>query len=124
MLKNLKIRALVAACCIVSMAFGSGLAQAAPIGGPKVSNERVLAYDTDSYNVDLRANEKTTITLIGDGDTDLDVFVYDQWGNQVASSTDSSDVCRIVFEPNVGGNYRIEVKNLGDVYNAYQLMIR
>lgn len=124
MFKSLKVRGWVLGACVAMLAVAGGVAEASPRGGAKRSVDRVLAYDTDTYRVDLNGNERTVITLIGDGDTDLDIMVFDRWGNEVAADRDNTDVARVTFTPQVGGEYRIEIKNYGDVYNEYHLLIR
>ena len=59
--------------------------------------------------------------VVGDGDTDLDVRVYDRFGQFVASDLDGTDTCLVEWRPVRGGFYRIEVRNLSDVYNEYAI---
>jgi hypothetical protein len=91
------------------------------VGGPGEVNTRVEAHDTDSYEIRFHGDEVAQIIVRGDGDTDLDLFVYDENGNLVASDTDSTDVCVVTWTPRWTGNFRVRVKNLGRVYNRYTL---
>ena len=91
------------------------------VGGPGEINTRVEAHDTDSYEIRFYGDEVAQIIVRGDGDTDLDLFVYDENGNLVASDTDSTDVCVVTWTPRWTGNFRVRVKNLGRVYNRYTL---
>jgi hypothetical protein len=61
------------------------------------------------------------LALVGDGDTDLDIYVYDRFGNLVASGTGLRDREVVSFFPLVTGNYRIEIVNRGGVFNRFAL---
>ena len=60
--------------------------------------------------------------LFVDGDTDLDLYVYDENGILIASDTDSTETCVVRFWPKWTGAFRIEVRNLGTVYNRYEIV--
>lgn len=94
---------------------------ASPVGSPKYDVHQVSAYSTDVFTVTFRGNEAATVIISGDGDTDLDLFVYDEFGNLVGSDTDGSDDCVVRFWPGWTRTYRIEVRNLGAVYNRYEI---
>ena len=57
----------------------------------------------------------------GDGDTDLDIFIYDQNGYLVAYDDDYSDYCVASWRPRWSGVYRVVIVNHGRVYNRYRL---
>jgi hypothetical protein len=88
-------------------------------GGPKYSVTKVSAGYTDVYNVEFRGGELAEIAISGDGDTDLDLYVYDEYGNYIGSDTGSTDTAYVSWTPRWTGNFRIEVKNNGYVYNQY-----
>lgn len=90
-------------------------------GGPKGGHYRVEAYDTDVFTIWFRAGQTAEIIVIGDGDTDLDLEVFDKHGNFITSDTDPTDACIVRFQPYRTGPFTIRVKNLGSVYNAYYL---
>lgn len=97
--------------------------QAGAVGGPKENlNERVEARATDIYHVRFYGGELAEVLVTGDGDTDLDLFVYDEFGNLIASDTDLTDVCLAQWVPRWTGTFRIEVKNHGGVYNRYHII--
>lgn len=89
--------------------------------GPTVHSDTVLAGNTDSYTISFRGGEEAAVLVSGDGDTDLDCFVYDEDGSLVAKDDDSTDECRLTFRPQRSMRYRVEIVNLGGVYNAYHL---
>ena len=89
--------------------------------GPGQVSERVLAGDTDSYTLRFDGEEQAAVVVVGDGDTDLDLFVYDENGNLVCEDADTTDTMLCEWTPRWTGNFTIRIKNLGRVYNAYEM---
>jgi hypothetical protein len=89
------------------------------LGGPKGGAFRVFAQSTDTYVVKFYANETASVAVSGDGDTDLDLFVYDENGNLIGKDADYSDDCVVTWNPKWTGNFVIKVVNRGNVYNHY-----
>lgn len=98
------------------------IAAAVPAVAQFVRHDRVLAFDTDTWRVWAPAGA-TRVVVDGDGDTDLDCWVYDRFGTLLGSDTDRTDLCIIRFNNPSAGDLRIRIRNLGDVYNAYQLTV-
>jgi hypothetical protein len=97
--------------------------QAGASGGPRSNlGERVLANTTDVYHITFYAGELAQVFVRGDGDTDLDLYVYDEDGNLITSDTDLTDVCLTQWVPAWTGTFRIELVNLGSVYNQYDIV--
>ena len=92
------------------------------VNGPKYTVEVVRAGATDSYNVSFVAGYIAEVALSGDGDTDLDLYVYDSNGNLIASDTDYTDDCYVSWVPAWTGRFVIKVVNRGRVANRYVLM--
>jgi len=92
------------------------------VGGPKRSVTDVQARSRDIFNVSFRGGEPAVVAISGDGDTDLDLVVKDENGNVVCRADGASDdeICR--WTPRWTGSFRIEVQNLGNVYNRYRIM--
>jgi hypothetical protein len=99
-------------------------ALAGPVGGFTAQRALVPGNTTHTYSYRMVPGARATVIVIGDGDTDLDLFVYDQFGNLVASDTDTSDDCAVVFVPAAAGPYTIHVKNLGGIANAYRIVVK
>ena len=59
--------------------------------------------------------------LAGDGDTDLDIFIYDTRDRLVAQGIGLTDRETVRWHVPAAGTYRIGVRNLGGVGNRYQL---
>ena len=84
--------------------------------------EVVKANDTDYYRFYCTRGEETTVLVIGDGDTDLDLYVYDSNGNLVGYDIDLGDNCVVTWTAKRSGYFKVKVKNLGNVSNRYLLM--
>lgn len=83
---------------------------------------RVPAYDSHTWRVWAPAGF-TSVIVDGDGDTDLDCWVYDRFGTLLGSDTDSTDLCIVpVYHPS-SGDLTVHIRNLGDVYNEYELSV-
>lgn len=91
-------------------------------GGPGMTTERVNAGATDTYGITYRGGELAEILVVGDGDTDLDLYVYDENGNSVCTDNDYTDTMYCSWVPKWTGEFTVRIKNLGDVYNVYDLL--
>lgn len=92
------------------------------VGGPRAATYVVEARATDIFRVFFRGGEPAAVGISGDGDTDLDLLVYDENGNLICRADGPSDdeICR--WTPLWTGVFRIEVRNLGRVWNRYRIM--
>jgi hypothetical protein len=84
------------------------------------NSESTIDLNVCSSSVHLEAN--------GDDDTDLDFWLYDNFGNLVHSDTDGTDLTfYTINNGNAGGGrclpYRLEVHNLGNIYNNMVLSL-
>lgn len=105
--------ALAGAAAVVGGASGGAL------GGAGIHRDRVLAYATDVYEIAFRSGESARIAVAGDGDTDLDLLVYDSAGNLVVSDMDGTDRCVAEWVPDWSQVYTVQIRNYGSVYNEY-----
>lgn len=92
------------------------------VGGAKYNVDVVRAGATDTYNVSFVKGYLAEVALSGDGDTDLDLYVYDANGNLIASDTDYTDDCYVCWVPAWTGSYKIKVVNRGRLANRYVLV--
>lgn len=97
-------------------------AHAGAVGGAQIGDYIIKAQSTQTFNITFRGGEWASVIVEGDGDTDLDVYVYDSYGDIVASDTDITDYCVVRWFPRRTGTYRIVVRNLGSVWNLYTLL--
>lgn len=92
------------------------------VTGPNHHYDSVNARTTDVYNVTFAGGQLAEVAISGDGDTDLDLYVYDEYGNLIVSSTSYGDDEYVSWYPRWTGNFTVRVENLGGVYNAYLLV--
>jgi len=93
------------------------------VRGPMYGAATLPAGNMDSYVVKFRGHEQAAVLVSGDGDTGLDLFVTDESGNTVCSVTDSRDAMLCLWTPQWTGPFAIHVRNLGRVYNNYELAV-
>lgn len=90
-------------------------------GGPKRAQDVVRGYSTDSYEVTFRGGQTAEVLVSGDGDSDLDLFIYDENGGLICTDDDATDDCYCRWTPRWTGSFTIEIKNLG-MANRYVLL--
>ena len=91
--------------------------------GPSVHEDDVLAGGTDIYEISFRGGEQAAVFVNGDGDTDLDLVVQDEHGNEICADADDSDTMLCRWTPSWTGRFQIRIKNLGRVYNHYEMAV-
>lgn len=91
------------------------------IGGPRTTIDRVLANTTDIWEINFHGGERGSIRVVGDRDTDLDCYVYSSSGTLLAYDNDLTDYCILDWYQSSSGTIRLEIRNLGGVYNQYNL---
>lgn len=91
------------------------------VNGPSKTVERVLAHSTDTYCIKFYAGSTAEVFVSGDGDTDLDVYVYDANGNLITKDDDYTDDCYVAFIPYYTTVFTIKIVNRGSVYNQYTM---
>ena len=92
------------------------------VNGPSETWEKVGVGSTHTYRISFVAGYLAEILVSGDGDTDLDLYVYDSNGNLIASDTDYSDDCYVSWIPRWTGSFIVQVVNRGRVYNRYVML--
>ena len=81
----------------------------------------VRAHSTNVYHWTFVGREWEVLAVSGDGDTDLDLYVYDENGNLIAKDDDYSDDCLVRFIPRWTGRFTIKVVNRGHYTNRYTI---
>lgn len=92
------------------------------VGGPKIKTDVVQALATDQYKLTFRADEVARIAVSGDGDTRLDLYIYDEHGNLVASPVGPGDDCLASWVPRWTGIFVTWIVNRGLVSNKYLIV--
>jgi hypothetical protein len=91
------------------------------VGGPKYGEGRVYGKSYTDYQAKFWANELAEVIMVGDGDNDLDMYVYDERGNLIASDTDYTDQCVCRWVPAWTGTFTIRIVNRGAVYSDFAI---
>ena len=91
------------------------------VGGPRYGESRVYGKCYVDYQVKFWANELAEVIVIGDGDNDLDLYIYDQNGNLIASDSDYTDQCVCRWVPSWTGSFRIRIVNRGAIYSNFAI---
>jgi hypothetical protein len=107
-------RPVVAALAVVTLA-------AAPAGAASGwwgFTTRVSAHDYNVHRLDVSG---WRVTVRGDGDTDLDCYLGKN-GRLIAADDDATDYC-VLDTRGVAGPYTLYVRNLGGVYNQYDVRV-
>lgn len=97
-------------------------AQRGSVNGPSRHYDAINGQSTDTYQISFIANVLAEILVSGDGDTDLDLYVYDSNGNLIASDTDYTDDCYVCWVPAWTGRFIVKIVNRGPVYNNYVIL--
>ena len=92
------------------------------VNGPLCDKDIVDGNSTVTYQIRFIANSLAEILVSGDGDTDLDLYVYDSNGNLIAKDDDFTDVCYVCWVPAWTGRFIVKIVNRGPVYNRYVLL--
>lgn len=92
------------------------LAPAMMFAADTVLRSRVYPGQTNQHSIYIGEYDNY-VTVRGDGDTDLDCWIYDANNRLVDSDTDNTDYC-VLETPGIG-MHRLRVKNYGSVYNEY-----
>ena len=91
------------------------------VGGPRYGEGRVFGKTYTDYEIKFWASELAEVIVIGDGDNDLDLYIYDQNGNLIASDTDYTDQCVCRWVPAWTGSFRIRIVNRGAIYSDFAI---
>ena len=91
------------------------------VGGPRYGEGRVYGKTYTDYEIKFWASELAEVIVIGDGDNDLDLYIYDQNGNLIASDTDYTDQCVCRWVPAWTGTFRIRIVNSGAIYSDFAI---
>lgn len=91
--------------------------------GPTTKVDVVSARTTDVYQVSFYGGQTAECAVIGDGDTDLDLYIYDENGNLIVKDDDYTDNCYVRWTPRWTGKFTIKIKNRGNISNRYVIAV-
>ena len=92
------------------------------VGGPGEKFSSVYGNSTDTYAISFIEGQLAEILVMGDGDTDLDLHIYDSNGHLIANDSDYTDRCYVSWVPLWTGRYTVKIVNRGPILNNYHLM--
>lgn len=92
------------------------------VGGPNYAEDVIYGKDVNTYKVNFWAKELAQVGVSGNGNTDLDLYVYDANGNLIGSDTDYSDDCIVRWVPAWTGTFIIKVVNRGIYNNRFVIL--
>ncbi|MDR3095147.1 MAG: hypothetical protein LBU62_10995 [Bacteroidales bacterium] len=91
------------------------------VGGPGYKASRLYANRYELFQAKFWQDDLAEILVTGDGDTDLDLYVYDENDNLITRDEDYTDDCYVRWYPKWTGVYTLKIVNRGKVYNDYEL---
>jgi hypothetical protein len=107
----------------IALVAGSGAsAHAGAVDGAKSGFYRLNAGYYNTFRISFWAGELAEVGVIGDGATNVDLYIYDSYGNLVAWDENHTDKCYVKWVPRYTETFTIKLVNRGGVYNDYRLM--
>jgi ABC-type sugar transport system substrate-binding protein len=117
MTSTMSLRALAATLAAAAVA---AAAVATPVAAASfLDADTIHPAETYTYVANFDAGVTATAKLWGDEASDLDLFVYDENGNLIASSDSLQSIEAAEWTPLWTGEFRIEVVNVGDAPSYY-----
>jgi hypothetical protein len=83
----------------------------------------LLPYSYVDYQDVYLGGEIFWVTVVGSGESDLDLFVYDEFGNLLASDTGYGPVSQVWVLPYYTQWMTISVENAGGVVDCYTITV-
>jgi hypothetical protein len=117
------LRTFVLAVALVAVSFFVNNADASPAGGPILKATSLPGRHNDTYTLTLLGGEVTEVALVGDGSTDLDLYVYDYNGVLIGRAEGRGDRCFFRVTPGRTGKFTIKVVNRAPFANSYILSL-
>lgn len=92
------------------------------VGGPMSTAATVALGNSVYYDIPFACNEQAVITVTATGNAIVQVFVYDSNGRVVISSgVVDRKTATITMDVTRAGNFRVEVRNLGNRESSFTL---
>jgi hypothetical protein len=116
-MKKRLITATIAVVALIASVETKGFAQAS--GGQRGGSYRIAARDTHTWRVVFVGGGTARVALAGDGQTVLDLYIYDLDGNLIARDERGRVTCLVQWRPRYTDTFLIVVVNRGSTYNDY-----
>jgi hypothetical protein len=106
-------------CSVALIAAFAAPSFADPTFGTVSGVNRAPAFGAGVHTIMYNAGQVADFSIVGDGDTTLNIVVKDQFGNVVTSTSGPGDRAHVSWIPSRTQMYTIYVVNSGSVYNQY-----
>jgi hypothetical protein len=125
--KNLIVKFIataILAAGIPATALAKGSASASPSPMENIVKYfTVDAFDENSHSIYIKAGELVYIKATGNGNSDLDMYVYDSNEKLVVQDVRNTTDGYVTFTAGRSGDYYIDITNDGDLDNVYKLVV-
>ncbi len=92
------------------------------VRGPLKSLETILPFGTHNFRMTFQGRQLARVIMDGDSGTDLDLFIYDEFGNLIRSDIGLTDYANLTWVPRFTGPFTVRIVNLGGRSNRYFLI--
>lgn len=83
------------------------------VNGTQQWRDVVSSRQTDVYRLAFRGGETAMVAVSGDGDSDLDLYVYDENGHLICRDESETDDMVCSWQPRWTGEFTVHIRNLG-----------
>ncbi len=90
--------------------------------GPVFLTSRVKAGLTKDFKITFKADELAEVRVSANGYSDLDLYVYDEFGHLVSCDCEYGPDCSCTWTPVWTGTYTVRVFNNGDNDDSFFVM--
>lgn len=94
---------------------------AGAVGGSRYNNYRLYANCYNTFGVAFHGGEIARVFVSGNGSTNLDLYVYDQYGRLIVYDNNYGDDCFVEWFPIYTTTYTIKIVNRGFYHNDYEI---
>jgi hypothetical protein len=117
------MKRMVLALALAATVISGSVAVAGAIGGPAFAlREYIYGYQTIDYRVAFRGGEWAKVGVVGTNSSNLDLFIYDEFGNLVAYDVTYIDnYCEVTFYVTYPQVYTLRVVNRGANVNLFDI---
>ena len=92
------------------------------VGGPGYVIDKVAGGEANLYTVEFQGSVGAEVAAVGDGTTDLDLYIFDENGNLITMDEEDGDECYVIWKPKWTGVFVITVLNRGASANEFALV--
>jgi hypothetical protein len=92
------------------------------VGGPGYVIDNVSGENAMMYTIEFAGGEAAEVAVVGDGSTDLDLYIFDEDANLIVMDEDAGDECYVIWKPRSTGIFVVTVLNRGSSSNEYALV--